>query len=93
MEKQQEPVRILRMPAVEQQYGKKRSSIYVDVDRELFPKPVEIGPGCRGWPESEVQAIIFARIQGKTEDEIKRLVGQLHARRKTIGDNAPELAK
>lgn len=33
------------------------------------------------WPESEVDAIISARIQGKTENEIKALVRDLVAQR------------
>ena len=37
-----------------------------------------------GWPESEVSALLSARIAGKSDEEIRVLVGELEAIRKDI---------
>ena len=43
--------------------------------------PIKLGGGRVAWLQNEVQAIIQARIVGKSEDEIKELVIQLQAMR------------
>ncbi len=73
---------ILRMPAVKVETGhRSHASIYNAVRTGLFTRPVLIGQRAVGWPSQEVQAIVAARIAGKTEDEIRTLVSQLHAKR------------
>lgn len=80
---------MLRRPVVEQATGEKRSTIYRKIKRGLFPKPVQIGGERVAWPANEVQAIIDARIAGKSDDEIKILVKQLEATRgKATTDSA-----
>ena len=74
---------ILRLPAVLTQRGRGRSSHYADIAAGLFTVPVAIGPRARGWPADEVAAINAARIAGKSEHEIRELVAQLQAARKT----------
>jgi prophage regulatory protein len=73
--------RILRLPEVLHCYGKSRSTLYSEIDRGLFPEGIDLGGRLRGWPESELDALIRARIAGKTDGEIKELVSALHARR------------
>jgi prophage regulatory protein len=75
--------RILRLPDVKTATGRKHASLYSDISRGVFPKPVTIGPNAVGWPEGEVAAINAARIAGRTEDEIRQLVTTLHQRRAT----------
>ena len=65
---------ILRLPVVIQRTGRSRSSIYQDVQRGFFPKPIKLGPRSIGWPEIEVDAIVDARIAGESEDDIHELV-------------------
>jgi prophage regulatory protein len=72
---------LLRRPAVEAATGKSRSTIYREIARNLFPKPVQIGGERVAWPANEVAAINAARIAGKPEDQIKALVLQLEAAR------------
>ncbi|MGZ8943015.1 MAG: helix-turn-helix transcriptional regulator [Methylobacter sp.] len=80
---------ILRRPAIEQSTGDSRSTIYRKIERGLFPKPVCIGRDKNGhtaqvgWPAHEVAAINQARIAGKSDEEIKRLVAELEAARIT----------
>lgn len=47
-----------------------------------MPKAVQLGPRSVGWPEDEVQAILSARIAGKSTNEIRTLVEKLMAARK-----------
>lgn len=56
------------------------STIYRDVKRGTFPKPVKIGT-VSVWPEREVQAVLNARIAGKSDDEIRALVADLQRQR------------
>jgi prophage regulatory protein len=43
----------------------------------VFPPPVRIGLQAVGWPESEVCAVLAARIRGVSDDEMRALVSQL----------------
>lgn len=73
---------ILRIPGSKAKSGKSRSTIYNEIKAGLWPKPVKLGPRSVGWPESEIDALNKARIAGKTDDEIRRLVIELEAARK-----------
>ena len=73
---------ILRLPAVKSESGLSRSTIYLRISERLWTKPVSLGPRAVGWPSDEVEALIAARIAGKTDDEIRALVANLEAARK-----------
>jgi prophage regulatory protein len=73
---------LYRRPIVEQATGDSRSTIYRKISKGLFTKQVSIGGARVAWPANEVQAIINARIAGKSEEEIKALVLELHDQRK-----------
>ena len=75
---------ILRLPAVKNRYGCSRSTLYLRISEGLWTKPVNLGARAVGWPANEVDAIIAARIAGKSEDEIRALVQQLEAARKNL---------
>jgi prophage regulatory protein len=73
---------ILRLPAVLAVTGhRSHNSIYTAIRAGLFTKQVQIGQRSVGWPAGEVEAINAARIAGKSDDEIRRLVVDLHSRR------------
>lgn len=72
---------LFRRPVVELVTGESRSTIYRKISKGLFTKPVSIGGERVAWPANEVQAIINARIAGKSEEEIKQLVIELEAAR------------
>ena len=74
---------ILRLPAVKAETGNSRSTHYLRIAQGLFTKPVSLGPRAVGWPSSEVEAINAARIAGKSDVEIRELVVQLEAARKS----------
>jgi prophage regulatory protein len=73
---------ILRMQSVKAETGhSSHASIYSAIHDGLFTMPVQIGQRAVGWPSDEVQAIIAARIAGKSLADIRALVDQLHAAR------------
>jgi prophage regulatory protein len=75
---------ISRLPTVIQETGYSRSTIYLRIAQGLWTKQVCLGPRCVGWPANEVAALNAARIAGKTDDDIRRLVVQLEAARKVM---------
>ena len=77
---------IRRLPYVLQMRGRSRSAHYLDIQQGLFTHPISIGARAVGWPENEIQTLNAARIAGKDEDEIRSLVFQLEAERKTLAN-------
>ena len=78
---------ILRKPQVLNQRARSSSSHYRDIQNGLFTKPVSLGYGDNasvGWPISEVSILTAAQIAGLAEHEIRRLVAELHAKRKSV---------
>lgn len=77
------PLLLLRRQDIEQRTGLARSTIYKMISAGEFTQPIRVFGNAVGWPSNEVQAIMKARIAGKTEKEIKELVSTLHAERST----------
>ena len=75
---------ILRLPSVKAESGLSRSTIYQRIADGLFPKPVSLGARAVGWPSDEVTALNSARIAGKSDADIRLLVQQMEARRKSL---------
>jgi prophage regulatory protein len=75
---------ILRIKAVKNESGLSRSTIYLRIKEGLWTKPVLLGPRAVGWPSYEVEAINAARIAGKSDEEIRKLVVKLEAARKVL---------
>jgi prophage regulatory protein len=73
---------ILRKPELTAAIGRSNSSLYLDIKAGLFTPGVKLSTRAVGWPADEVRAIMSARIAGKTDGEIKSLVGSLIAARK-----------
>lgn len=63
--------------------GFSRPYLYALMKDGLFPRPVKWGDKFSVWPEDEVYAVINARVAGRTSDEIRELVTELVAARKT----------
>jgi len=74
--------RILRLPAVKSESGYSRSTVYLRISQGLWPKQINLGPRCVGWPANEVSSLNAARIAGKSDQEIRALVTKLEAARK-----------
>lgn len=63
--------------------GKSMSSNYRDIGNGLLTASLAIGERAVGWPDFEIEAINQARLQGKSNDEIRVLVSLLMKARTT----------
>ena len=54
---------ILRLPAVKQRTGLSRSTIYLRISEDSFPKPVSLGGRAVGWIESEINSWLEQQIE------------------------------
>lgn len=77
-------MKILRLKEVMARTGKRKSSTYRDVEKGFLSPPVQIGARAVGWPDNEIDAVIAARIAGRTNDELRELVAALVEARKEV---------
>lgn len=75
---------LLRRPEVLRRSGDGRSTLYLRIDQGLWTRPVALGPRAVAWPESEVEALIAARIAGLDSQRIRELVTRLHTQRRAL---------
>jgi len=68
---------LLRLKNVLSLRGIGKSKHYTDIQEGLFTPPVKICERTSAWPAHEVAAINTARIAGKTDDQIRKLVKKL----------------
>jgi len=55
--------RLLRLPAVEETIGLRKSKIYEMIGKGEFPRPVKLGTGhVNAWAASEINAWIAAQL-------------------------------
>ena len=76
---------VIRLPQVKVKTSLARSTIYAQEDAGLFPPSFSLGARAVGWIESEVDAVISARIAGASSEQIKVLVAELVAARSRWG--------
>lgn len=74
-------ITIQRLSKAREPLGVSRSTFYLQIAEGLITKPVQIGARAVGWPSNEIEAILNARIAGKTQPEIKALVKELESQR------------
>jgi len=75
------PMTLLRRAGVEERLGKGRSALYDDIKMGLMTPGVSIGSRAVAWPRREVDALVAARIAGKSNADIRQLVKRLVAER------------
>ena len=81
-------IQLHRLPAVTAGTGRSRASLYQDIADGLFPPPVKIGHQASAWPDDEVDTVNRARIAGKSEEEIRKLVKRLVEARSNASEHA-----
>jgi len=54
---------ILRLPAVKTRTGLSRSTIYLRISEDSFPRPISLGGRAVGWIESEVDEWLEQQIE------------------------------
>lgn len=71
-----------RKPAVLEATGWCTSTLYQKIKNGLFIAPIKPGLMTSVWPSDELRKLQDAFIAGKSEQEIRALVAELHAARK-----------
>lgn len=54
--------KIIRLPAVKEKTGLSRSSIYLRMSKDEFPKSISLGDRAIGWLETDIEQWIDERI-------------------------------
>src|SRR5262245_11569744 len=81
-------VALLRVPDVLARVGFGRALLYNEIRDGRFVRPVKLTARSSAWPSNEVDAIVAAHIRGVTDAQLKELVRELEAARKTAGIEA-----
>ena len=74
---------LIRRPSVLSQTARSKSALQLDEKAGLFCPPISIGDRAVAYIKHEVEAIIQARIEKQTPQQIKQLVSELIKQRKT----------
>ena len=77
---------LIRLNKVEDKTGYKKSMHYDLIKKGLMPSAIRIGDRARAYISSEIDAVVAARIAGKSDDEIRELVKTLTAKRQQIAN-------
>ena len=77
-------LKLLKLDKVLIQTAVSRSTHYQNIKQGLMVPPISQGLQAVAYPEHEIQAIIAARIAGKSDDEIRTTVADLVKQRKAI---------
>lgn len=75
------PNALLRTKDVCAVTGMARPTLYQAMAEGLWPRPIKLGEKSSAWPARECNAVLAARIAGRTNDEIRELVAELMAAR------------
>jgi prophage regulatory protein len=54
--------KIIRLPAVKEKTGLSRSSIYLRMTKDDFPKSISLGDRAIGWLESDIEQWLEDKI-------------------------------
>ena len=78
------PYQLIRRPYVLTQIARSKSALQLDEKAGLFCPPISIGERAVAYIKHEVDAIIQARIESKSPQQIKDLVSELIKQRKQV---------
>lgn len=73
---------LIRKPEVLARTGLSKSTLYNRIKDGLFPTPVSLGARAVAFVASEINAVLQAMIEEKTQAQIKVLVSSLIQQRK-----------
>jgi len=72
-----QPYQLIRRPTVLSLIQRSKSALQLDEKEGLFCPSISIGNRAVAYIKHEVDAVILARVQGKTPDQLKALVQEL----------------
>lgn len=73
---------LIRRPEVLVLHPRSKSALQLDEKAGLFCPPISIGQRAVAYIKHEVEAVIQARVEGQTTEQIKQLVSKLIKQRK-----------
>ena len=62
--------KILRLPDVKARTGLSRSTIYLRISQDQFPKPIPLGGRAVGWLDSDIESWLEQQIRLARELEL-----------------------
>lgn len=74
-------LQLIKVAEARSKTGDGHANFYVKIRDGLLTRPVKIGARASRWPLHEIEGIVKARIAGKSDDDIRALVNELHAQR------------
>ena len=77
----------VRHDLVKQQTTMCKPFLRKQIAKGLFPRAIKLSERVSVWLQSEITAFLNARIAGISNDELKDLVKELEAARKSTGGN------
>lgn len=81
-------LKLIKKPKALDALAESNSTFYSNISKGLVTPPIRLGTQSVAWPQHEIEAIVSARIAGKSTEEIKQLVTKLVADRKNLSEVA-----
>jgi prophage regulatory protein len=75
---------MIRLPELIKRSGLSRTSIQRAVANGILPRAVAVSERCRAWPSNEIDAVLQARIAGRSDEELRELVRAMIAAREHV---------
>jgi prophage regulatory protein len=75
-------LQIVKLPTLLKNHCISRSTAFSQINEGLLPPSISLGERSKGFIFSELNAVLTARVAGKSNEEIKELVNALVAQRK-----------
>jgi prophage regulatory protein len=69
---------ILRLPEVEARCAVNRRTLYYWIERDMFPRPINLGPRTVGWLDRDIEAWINDRAQASRACIGTNATGEVH---------------
>lgn len=75
---------LLASKQVQIAFARGDTAIGADIKGGLLTAPIKYSSRKNVWPSYEIEQLVAARVAGYTNDQIRELVKQLHAKRKHL---------
>ena len=72
---------LINLHEVRRRIPRSRSTVYTEITRGIFPRPLKIGRGSY-WRDDEVEDLIGAYSEGATEADLRSLCETFYERRR-----------
>lgn len=77
-------IQLIRRPECLALTARSKSALQLDEKAGLFCPPISIGERAVAYLKHEAEAVIQARVEGQSQEQIKQLVSELIKQRKQV---------